>query len=62
MTAKKFTISSKRYQGESVVISVRLPNDMVEELDKIVQKTGRNRNEIIQKCLSFAIDNLEIED
>jgi hypothetical protein len=62
MTEKKLVISSKKFRGESSVLSVRLPNDMIESLDAIAQKTGRTRNEIVLKCLVFAIDNLEITD
>ena len=62
MTEKKLVISSKKFRGESSVLSVRLPNDMIESLDAIAQKTGRTRNEIVLKCLVFAIDNLEITE
>lgn len=62
MSEKKLIIFPKQFRGESVVISVRLPKDMVEAVDAIVKRTGRNRNEVIQKCLIFALNNLEIED
>ena len=62
MSDKQFVIFPKQFRGDSTVISVRLPKDMVEAVDAIVKKTGRNRNEVIQKCLTFAINNLEIED
>lgn len=62
MSDKKLIIFPKQFRGESVVISVRLPKDMVEAVDTIVKRTGRNRNEVIQKCLIFALKNLEIED
>lgn len=62
MSDKKLIIFPKQFRGESVVISVRLPKDMVEAVDAIVKRTGRNRNEVIQKCLVFALNNLEIED
>lgn len=62
MTEKKLVISSKKFRGESSVLSVRLPNDMIESLDAIAAKTGRTRNEIVLKCLVFAIDNLEITE
>lgn len=45
-----------------MVVSSRLTNEIVEELDKIAEKTGRTRNEIIQICLEFAIENLEIKE
>ena len=62
MPDKKLVISSKKFRGESSVVSVRLPNDMIERLDAIAEQTGRTRNEIIQKCLAFSIENIEITD
>ena len=32
------------------------------KLDEIAEETGRTRNEVIQKCLAFAVDNLEIKE
>ena len=62
MSDKKLVISSKKYRGDSSVVSVRLPDDLVKTLDSIAEETGRTRNEVIQKCLSFAVDNLEIKE
>jgi predicted DNA-binding protein len=62
MLDKKLVISSKKFRGDSSVVSVRLPNDMVEKLDAIAEQTGRTRNEIIQKCLAFSIENIEVSD
>ena len=61
MSEKKLIISSKKFRGDSSVVSVRLPNDMIESLDKIADQTGRTRNEIIIKCLSFSIENIQID-
>ena len=58
----KLIITSKKYRGETMVVSSRLTNELVEELEKIAEKTGRTRNEIIQLCLEFAVDNLEIQE
>ena len=62
MPDKKLIISSKKIRGDSSVVSVRLPNDMIEKLDAIAEQTGRTRNEIIQKCLAFSIENIEVTD
>ncbi len=62
MSNDKLIISSKKYRGDSTVISIRLPDELVKELDRIAVETGRTRNEVIQKCLSFAADNLEIKE
>ena len=43
-------------------MSVRLPNDMIDKLDAIAEQTGRTRNEIILKCLTYSIENIEISD
>ena len=58
----KLIITSKKYRGETMVVASRLTNELVEQLDKIAEKTGRTRNEIIQMCLEFAITNLEIKE
>ena len=62
MSEKKLVISSKKFRGDSSVVSVRLPNDMIEKLDDIAEQTGRTRNEIIQKCLAYSIENIEVTD
>lgn len=62
MSKEKLIISSKKFRGETTVVSIRLPEDLVKSLDEIATETGRTRNEVIQKCLSFAVDNLEIKE
>lgn len=62
MDDKKLVITQKRFKGETAVLSVRLPNDMIKKFDEIAIKTGRNRNEIITACLEFAISHLEIQE
>lgn len=59
---KKLIITSKKYRGETMVVSSRITYELVEELDKIAEKTGRTRNEIVQLCLEFAVENLEISE
>ena len=61
MVGKKLFIPSKRYKGDTSVVSARLPNELIKDLDRIAENTGRNRNEIIMLCLEFAIDNLETD-
>ena len=62
MSDKTLKITTKKYQGDSSVVSVRLPNELIESLDRISKRTGRTRNDIMQRCLEFAIENLEIEE
>lgn len=62
MDSNKLSIKSRKFKGESSVISARIPSDMVDKIDSISKKTGRNRNEIIQMCLEFALENVEISE
>ncbi|MDE6579766.1 MAG: ribbon-helix-helix domain-containing protein [Ruminiclostridium sp.] len=60
MSDKKLTLKPHKYNGESTVISMRLPKDMLAEIDKIAADTGRTRNEILFLSLEFALENIEI--
>ncbi len=61
MSEKKLVISSKKFRGDSSVVSVRLPNELIKKIDEIADKTGRTRNEIMQMCLEFSVENLAID-
>lgn len=58
---KKFVLSAKQYRGDTAVMSIRLPSDMIKAIDKIAEETGRTRNEVVQKCITYALDNIEIQ-
>lgn len=61
MEGKKLEIKAKKYRGDSAVVSLRLPTDLIAKFDSISKETGRTRNDIMQTCLEFAVDNLEIK-
>lgn len=61
MADKKLIISSRKFRGNSSVVSLRLPTELIQSLDEIAEKTGRTRNEIIQKFIEFSLENLEIK-
>ena len=60
MADPKFQISPKKYTGESSVVSMRMPKDMLRDIDEIAAKIGRTRNEFMLMSLEFAMDHLEI--
>ena len=62
MENNKFIVKSKKSYGETNVISARLPISIIKELDKISNKTGRTRNELILMCIEYALNRLEIEE
>lgn len=59
---QKLRLTSKKYKGETSVVSLRMPVEMVNRIDDVAEKTGRTRNDIVFKCLDFALDNIEIEE
>ncbi len=62
MTEPKFQISPKKYTGESTVVSLRLPKDMLRQIDGIAKETGRTKNEVITMSLEYALEHLEIKE
>lgn len=53
-------ISTKKYTGETTIISMRLAKDLVKDIDAVADVTGRSRNEILAMCLEFALNHMEI--
>lgn len=62
MEKKKLIIQSHRYGGETAVISLRLPKDMLKVIEEVAATTGRTRNEILVTSLEYALENMEIEE
>jgi predicted DNA-binding protein len=58
----KFVIKPRKIYGETSVVSARLPNEIIKQLDDVATKTGRSRNELIMMCVDFALQNLEIDN
>lgn len=55
-----FRITPKKYGGETTIISMRVAKDMLAQIDDVANLTGRNRNEILQMSLEFALNHMEI--
>ena len=62
MTEPRLQIKPKKYNGESSVVSMRMPKDMLREIDEIAERTGRTRNEFLLMSLEFALDHLEVQE
>lgn len=60
MNNPKLQIKPKKYTAESALVSIRIPKDMLHELDTVAAKTGRTRSEIIAMSLEFALENMDI--
>lgn len=59
---EKLVITAKKYKGDTAVVSLRLPTDLIKKIDEVGEKTGRTRNEIIAMSIDFALDNLVVEE
>lgn len=60
MQIPKMQITPKKYNEETTVISMRMPKDMLRDIDAVANQTGRTRNEILMLIMEFALDNIEI--
>ena len=59
---EKLIIEPLKYSGETSIVSMRMPKEMLADLDKIAAATGRTRNDILMLSLEFALKNLVIEN
>lgn len=58
---RKLIIQQQKYRGETSVTSMRMPKDMLAEIDKVAAETGRTRNEILMMSIEFALEHMEIQ-
>lgn len=59
---EKLILQPKRPKGEDgyKTFSVRLPDDLVEQINNLVTKTNYSRNELIGKLLAFAVERCDV--
>lgn len=64
MNEDKLIIKTKRVKGEDgyKTFSIRIKDELVDELECVVNKTGRSRNELIGILLEYALKHCIIED
>lgn len=60
MSEPIFRIPKKKYGGDTTVVSMRLSRDLLNDVDKIADLSGRSRNEILAMSLEFALKHTEI--
>ena len=51
----------RRGEDGNRIISVRISEDILAELDKLAAETNRSRNELINMALQYALDNRELK-
>lgn len=58
----RLVIPPKKYTGETSIVSMRIPKDMLKDIDTSAKAAGRTRNEILQMSLEFALNHMEISN
>jgi predicted transcriptional regulator len=53
-------IPKKKYSGDTTIVSMRIAKDLLRDIDRLADMTGRNRNEILTMSLEFALTHTEI--
>ena len=51
----------RKYDDGNRVISIRIREEILTELDDLASKSNRSRNEIVNMILEYGIKNIEIE-
>ena len=63
MEEKKLVLSAKKYKAESTtIISARVPLELMKRIEVLAKKTNRNKNEMVQILLTYAVDNTVVEE
>ena len=60
MSEPVFRIPTKKYGGDTTVVSMRISRELLKDIDKVADLSGRNRNEILAMSLEFALRHTEI--
>ena len=61
MRMNKLVIRPNKYGSKSSVVSARIPDEMLAQLDDLSAKTGRSRNDLLVTMIEFALDHIEID-
>ena len=63
MEEKKLILTPKKYKTDTTtIISARISTELMKKIITIAEKTNRNRNEMIQILLDYAVSNVEIKE
>ena len=64
MKEDKLIIKPKRIKGDDGyrIFSIRIKEEIVNQIDEIVVQTGHSRNELIGRFIEFALEKCIIEN
>ena len=59
---KSFNPYKKTATSEKIVTTIRIDSETISEIDKVANKIDVSRNELINQCIRYALDNLKNND
>ena len=59
---KEFEPYKKPTSSEKIVATIRIDTETLEEIDILAGKIDVSRNELINQCIKYALDNLKDKD
>lgn len=57
-----FQPSKRIVSNEKLVVSIRMDINRINRIDEIASKIDISRNELINQCIEYALNNIEFED
>ena len=63
MEEKKLILSTKKFKSDrTTIISARVPTELIKKIEDLAKRTNRNRNEMVQILLTYAVDNAVVKE
>ncbi|MBR0425130.1 MAG: ribbon-helix-helix protein, CopG family [Clostridia bacterium] len=64
MDMERLILLPKRPKGEDgyKTFSIRIPEELLEQINSLSTRTNYSRNELICKLLSFAVDRCDVKE
>lgn len=60
---KKLVLIPKKFKTDTTtIVSARVSTDLMKKIETLAKKTNRNRNEMIQILLDYAVENAIVVD
>lgn len=57
-----FQPSKRIVNNEKLVVSIRMDVNRINQIDEIASEIDISRNELINQCIEYALNNIEFED
>jgi len=57
-----FQPSKRIISNEKLVVSIRMDINRINRIDEIASQIDISRNELINQCIEYALNNIEFED